>query len=484
MRRVIIERSTLASLPPSSVLPASDVIRLLDRLRIPDGLPFVVEDDGSLDSVSAVNRYLLAAREQGAYSLRSLREFHVYHLLRLLRFVRLRRIQQERGLGLAEAQRWAVAHGYPRVDLVEATREDLVAYREHRLADVQEGSWNTELGCISGFFEWAQASGLMAGSPIPRWGQRGRNTLSARQRLTRQPRFLTVPQLRLFLRLGLRRDGDASPVALRERNYSYGLVLATMGLRREEAAFLLDCEVPDASELPTSGVWPFILVGKGDRPRTVYATSELVSGLDLYRRTERAELILDHQDALRRKMSAGDLIVCEDITRGRDGVPVLRLRGRKVRVDRLDDSERSRAVRVRDDGIIEPLGLFLGDRGLPIGLRAWNTVFEQARERVAASESPDKPPAHLTVAPHILRHTYAVRMLSALMREGRRRTGDPYLLLANPVLTVMELLGHADVSTTQRYLYAAERYSDELPAALLAVSAATLGQVVAPGGGE
>jgi len=75
-------------------------------------------------------------------------------------------------------------------------------------------------------------------------------------------------------------------------------------------------------------------------------------------------------------------------------------------------------------------------------------------------------------------------MLSALMREGRRRTGDPYLLLANPVLTVMELLGHADVSTTQRYLYAAERYSDELPAALLAVSAATLGQVVAPGGGE
>lgn len=38
------------------------------------------------------------------------------------------------------------------------------------------------------------------------------------------------------------------------------------------------------------------------------------------------------------------------------------------------------------------------------------------------------------------------------MKEGRQRARDPYLLLANPVLTVKELLGHASVQTTMHYL--------------------------------
>lgn len=68
-------------------------------------------------------------------------------------------------------------------------------------------------------------------------------------------------------------------------------------------------------------------------------------------------------------------------------------------------------------------------------------------------------------------------MLSALMREGRDRSGDPYHLLANPVLTVMQLLGHASVETTQHYLFAAERYSVELPAALRSLLAGSVGHV-------
>jgi integrase len=59
----------------------------------------------------------------------------------------------------------------------------------------------------------------------------------------------------------------------------------------------------------------------------------------------------------------------------------------------------------------------------------------------------------LKVTPHVMRHSFAVRMLSALMREGRDRAGNPYHLLANPVLTVMQLLGHASVETTQKYLF-------------------------------
>ena len=74
-----------------------------------------------------------------------------------------------------------------------------------------------------------------------------------------------------------------------------------------------------------------------------------------------------------------------------------------------------------------------------------------------------------------MRHSYAVRMLAALMKEGRQRAGDPYLLLANPVLTVKQLLGHASVETTMHYLYAAETWEEDLPAVLAATTAELVG---------
>ncbi len=61
------------------------------------------------------------------------------------------------------------------------------------------------------------------------------------------------------------------------------------------------------------------------------------------------------------------------------------------------------------------------------------------------------------------------------MKEGRQRAGDPYLLLANPVLTVKELLGHASVQTTMHYLHAAETWKENVPAALAATAADFVG---------
>lgn len=454
-------------------LDAEPIIQLLDALDLPDGFAFLVEEDGSMNTVAAVNRYLTEAWSQGAYSLRALADSHIYHLWRALRFLRTHRATQEASKGGSTSDRWISEHGVPRIDLLETTRDDLVALRDARLGEVTGDTWNNEMSALAVFFDWAKQFGLIERDPIPRWGHKRRNTLASRDRRDRQPRFLTEQQLRLFLEKGLRSDGDPDPPSNRERDYAFGLVLATMGLRREEAAVLLDCEIPTAAAMPTSGVWPFQLVGKGARPRTVFATNELVASVDLYRTVERARVVRVAQPALRRLLREERLLVCDEITRGNDGAPVVTIGRRKVPTARMKDTERVKVVTVTDRGDVEPLALFVGRKAGPIGLRRWNDVFADARARVAALDSPDRPPAHLVVTPHVFRHTYAVRMLSALMRVGRQRAQDPYVLLANPVLTVMELLGHADVSTTQKYLYAAERYTDELPTALRQVSATT-----------
>ncbi|WP_234810602.1 hypothetical protein [Mycolicibacterium fallax] len=50
-------------------------MQALDRQDIPDGLPFIVDDDGSLTGCDRLNTYLLTAWRQRAYDLDSLRSF-------------------------------------------------------------------------------------------------------------------------------------------------------------------------------------------------------------------------------------------------------------------------------------------------------------------------------------------------------------------------------------------------------------------------
>lgn len=232
MRIVVVQRSAhghemLRAPDGSALLPWSSVVQTLDRHDVPDGLPFIMDDDRSLSGCDRLNTYLLTAWRQRAYDLDSLRSFHAYHLARLLRFVRARR-------------------GGELVDLTAATTEDLTAYRDARQQEVQDSTLATEFGCFSSFFSFATQVGWMEKDPIPRWGRNNRNTLISRTRRERQPRFLTAAQTKHFLDVGLRGDGyePAGAPGYPERDYVYGLLLATTGLRREECALLLDVEVP------------------------------------------------------------------------------------------------------------------------------------------------------------------------------------------------------------------------------------------------
>lgn len=462
MRIVVVQRSAHAHevlRAPDGVesLPWSSVVQTLDRHDIPDGLPFIVDDDGSLTSCDRLNTYLLTAWRQRAYDLDSLRSFHTYHLTRLLRFVRQRR-------------------GGELVDLTATTTEDLTAYRDARQQEVQDTTLATEFGCFSSFFYFATQVGWMEKDPIPRWGCNNRNTLISRTRRERQARFLKAAQTKHFLEVGLRGDGydQQGAPGYPERDYVYGLLLATTGLRREECALLLDLEVPAPDTMGSESIHVFDRLGKKQVVRSIYITAQVAQAADLYRRTERHRVVRAAQRSLRAKVREGSVLMIDDLIERR-GKLYVAIGSQRIPLVRVTNKHRAQAVRLLDDGTIDPLALFVSRSGLPPGLERWNQLFADARERVRDSGHRDQPPRHVHVTPHTMRHSYAVRMLAALMKEGRQRAGDPYLLLANPVLTVKELLGHASVQTTMHYLHAAETWTEDVPVALAAAAAELVG---------
>ncbi len=478
MRTVVVQRHRLRQvadlhLPGGRRVPTETVADLLDEAGVPDGFPFVVDDDGDPGGCWSVNLYLLAAHAQRALLLDSMRKFHVYHLARLLRFVRrLRARSGALGSGMS-LEAWLAAHGEPSVDLTDVAQDELIAYRDARKPLVEPSTINTEMGCISAFYSYAAAAGWTTTDVVPRW--RGRNTLMVREHRVRRARFLTSLQTTHFLEVGLRGDGAAPPThpSSPQRDYTYGLTLATSGLRREEAALLLDIEVPTSAEMPTSGLHTFDRSGKGGVVREVHFTSDLVREVDRYRVTERASAVERHQRSLRRRLQSGKLLVV-DGARTERGLPFIWIDGHKRPAVRLSDEDRARAVRINDDGTLEPLGLFIGT-GLPLCLGYWNQLFKDARDRVFERGGPHQPPAHITVSPHTLRHSFAVAALAKFMAAEGKRTGDPYKPVASAMLTVKRLLGHASLETTQIYLYAAEHWNDELPSALRSIAAETVG---------
>jgi integrase len=474
MRRAVINRSAVlaARLPGPS--PA-DGVAVLDRENVPDGLPIYLDDDGTMIGTRRLNDYLLAAHRVGRVQLASVRDAHSYHLARCVRFIRARRAVAAAASQGIPVTGWIAEHGEPRIDLTDITREDLRAYHDHRRKTVSAQSWNTEMNSIAGFFTHALQRGWIDHDPRPLWGRHRRDTLRDRVATHRQIKFLTEPQLRTFLQHGLRGDPPVDPEvapAYPDRDYVYGLTLVSTGLRRAEAAHLLSAQIPAPHAFPCGGVIEFVVTGKGERPRTVYITRELAEQVELFRLGERATLITRAQPTLRRRRRASRLELVEVRDRGPGGVQVL-IDGRWVRVERLGTATRQRLVRRLPDGSLDPLALFPGRAGMPF-TDHWSDLFDDADARLRSLDSPDVPPAHLKVTPHVLRHTFAVRMLSALMREGRERNANPYQLLANPILTVQQLLGHVSPATTQIYLYAAERFTEELPAALRGHIAAAL----------
>jgi hypothetical protein len=74
MRTFVVDRKSLQCselrLPGGEIIQPVGVLAMLDGLGVPDGFPFVTDDDGSLMGCHSINSYLFEACKQNGLDLR------------------------------------------------------------------------------------------------------------------------------------------------------------------------------------------------------------------------------------------------------------------------------------------------------------------------------------------------------------------------------------------------------------------------------
>jgi integrase len=288
-------------------------------------------------------------------------------------------------------------------------------------------------------------------------------------------RYLTVEQY-LFFRdiglFGLGLDGRRDPSFGGEhalRNKLFADLLVTTGLRLQEASSLTRVELPGpsagAASLPIAGP-----TAKRSKPRDVLVPARVLDNLRFYVRSARAEIV-------ERAIRAGRLPGPEDVT--------VSVRGRRVMAsDGTLDADLAvvgpdlrRQLIELGDGIADPLVLFVGRSSRAVRPQAWERVFEAATQRCAGFAGRPGVPTIGRVTPHMLRHTFAVHTLSALLTEQlqrgqdespRRHPGTMALrqVAENPLRRLQRLLGHSQVATTYAYLDCLDEASELVEAAM------------------
>ena len=352
-------------------------------------------------------------------------------------------------------------------DVVHATSEDIVAYRESRLAKaerpVSSATWRREVVVIRGIYRMLMQTGEIQREP---WMSVGRASVLSRPWHSEPDiRPLTQTQWATFRDVGLggrNVSGELDPSWRGRaplRSQAGAQLAVSTGMRLAEFSTLLDAELPSVSNSGAS-----ILLeacAKYQKRRRVHVPAATLRAVDLYRQTERRSVVNASRGSLWSRRS--ELFVVDEIDVSA-GVVRGRLDGRRSswRLHLMPPHLRRIAVVERDRGL-EALGLFIGRGGLPISLRAWHATFETASRRVLELAPDEMGGRRSRITPHDLRHTFAVVLLKALTdialaRESERRAGNvgPASLsehiAINPRLTVQRLLGHSNPATTMVYL--------------------------------
>jgi len=413
---------------------------------VPDEMPFVLLPDGRYEPV--VNRFLRSLPVLGVRSPRSWRAY-AFDLVVWGRFLAEQRSRT----------------------LLEAGIEDVRAFHAARRLSqppflVSAATWNRMVAALEKFYDWACGEGLISKSPLGT-AVRGRTDATGGSRPKEKAsrsgdvKFLSLPKYAAFRDVGLRgrttrRDmlaGSAGRCA--ERNAVFAELLVTTGLRLQEAGSLLACELPaiDPSEGARSAKFELAApTAKGGRGRTVWIPHRVLRQLADYVEIERPVTMAD--PALAREGTSRLIMARQadrrggQVLRGSEWVP--------VRWSALGPRLRSRLVLVdADDRPVGPLALWTSERGTPMSLRSWESVFERASRRCS------RLGLDIEASPHTLRHTFAVHMLTRLVRQqiAALHTGSADLrynayqrVMGDPLALLQRLLGHARIATTYVYL--------------------------------
>jgi len=350
----------------------------------------------------------------------------------------------------------------------DAAADDFADYEFWRRRDeanpgrVSGAKFNREVAACRLFYEWQVRQGAIESSPVVLAEVRQRDGSVAtvpqlRSTDVRSTRvnWLTPRAYRRWRDVGL---GGYSTDGMREpswrgrsdgRNLAFADLLWTSGLRLREAGTLLTWELPprDSGRAYMRGrVGDRVAKGSG---RWFWLSSAALAGIDAYVASTRAEAVRRAQDEMRYAELRG-IRIATSVNRRRE-LSYVDERGAKgkVSLDALGVAERMRLY-VEGNGGPEPLWLWLGESGLPMAYRSWEAAFAGSNARCKRLGVP------IHCHPHMLRHSFALRMLVTLQHLFDRRLGltpeerkEYRHLFGDPWVMVKELLGHRSIDTTK-----------------------------------
>jgi len=348
----------------------------------------------------------------------------------------------------------------------DTTSSDLLDFEHWRRRDavnprrVSGAKFSRELAACKKFFDWQRQRGAIAANPTvfhgdsPLGDVQG-SPLRPRDARPTRVKWLTPLAFRQWRDVGLggylldgshdrswrgRSDG---------RNVAFSNLLWSSGLRLREAGTLLLSELPEPeanARFLRARLGHAVAKGRG---RDFWMARDARLDLQGYVVSTRAAAITRAQregryDALRNRL----LILGIE----RTGLRVQEAASRDTRtvsLDQLGSRDRSRLFLEGAHGL-EPAMLFLGESGMPMHFESWEAVFAGASRRCARLGVP------VSCYPHMLRHSFALRMLVTLLHAFDRRMGltpeerrDYRLLFGDPWTLVQTLLGHTNPQTTR-----------------------------------
>lgn len=451
------------------------------RIRV--GTPFVyASGNDPFEGCRQLNRFLLeaarlgVAKRRGEASAGEVRRRYANPLRRLLGFL------------------WSAAGR--RIELGEALEEQLLDYRDLRLQRVSPATWNNEQGLLRLFYDSLVEWGAIGRSPFPTFG--GRSAMKAIENRSLEREFLFDDELGAFLGalsgggfceycneyVGFptieRKSADYTvrrmPIAFPHREYAIARVIVSTGLRHTEVLDLLDSDLPSLEQPTAESIdvrqlspnrlpYSWLLRGKTGKERVVHVMAPALTAVDVYRRTERRQLVQAAQPLLRRELRDAQRI---PVRRDGDELQFVGT-GERMRAHRIPADVRRRLVAVSHEqangGVrVEPAALFITRRGKPFAghQHLWE-LFDSINEHFSTSDHDCRP--RIRVTPHTLRHTMAVRMLYALIYEATNQVDrafdaiDLEAVSGSALIQVAEWLGHNDPETTRtRYLRGVAAY--------------------------
>jgi integrase len=319
---------------------------------------------------------------------------------------------------------------------------------------------------LAGLYRWAVAEGYASAEPFTYRQARtvyGDQVRQVRVNLAvrRRPKpHVTIKYLEAdFARLlmlglaGLRPDGtgdDGYRGRELARNAAVGQLALATGLRRQEFTYLLAVEIPPlpARRSPVPIPLPVPAgVTKGRKFRTTWVSYDALAAVHGYLGLARP--LACEGSRWRPPARWGEPLLVEQA----DAAGGL-VNGQRVRWAALRPQERRRLVAGGGGSML------LAVRGDGGPFTAWPSVLERTATRIRRRFEPRFP----HVWPHRLRHSFAMQTLellvggyyaqaAALVRDTDADAGLAlYLAKADPLMVLRDLLGHASVLTTEKYL--------------------------------